>query len=75
MFASSAFNGDISKWDVSSVTDMADMFYNGKFSGNIEPWLPAMIKNGINPADIGYDSFTQKINGTLSKIDIDSITD
>jgi len=35
MFLNSKFNGDISDWDVSSVTDMSFMFYNSKFNGDI----------------------------------------
>jgi len=35
MFAFSLFNGDISVWDVSSVTDMTCMFYDSKFNGDI----------------------------------------
>ena len=75
MFVHSKFNGDISGWDVSKVEDMTYLFDTSKFKGNIESWIPAMLKNGINPEDIGYDALTQKINSTLSKIDVDSIMD
>lgn len=33
-----AFNGDISKWDVSNVTEMNGMFENSKFNGDISKW-------------------------------------
>ena len=32
------FNGDISKWDVSNVTNMHCMFTDSKFNGNISGW-------------------------------------
>ena len=33
-----SFNGDISGWDVSNVTDMSDMFYGSSFRGDISGW-------------------------------------
>lgn len=40
------FNGDISKWDTSNVTDMSYMFYlNGKFNGNISNWNVSKVRN------------------------------
>ena len=48
----SNFNGDISKWDVSNVEDMASMFYNSDFNGDISKWdvsnvedMTGMFKN------------------------------
>lgn len=39
MFRSSPFNGDISDWDVSNVTDMGDMFATSSaFTGDISKW-------------------------------------
>jgi len=35
MFKDSHFNGDISKWDVSNVTNMSSMFSGSKFNGDI----------------------------------------
>ena len=32
------FNGDISKWDVSNVTDMQSMFEKSQFKGDISKW-------------------------------------
>ena len=32
------FNGDISQWDVSNVTNMRSMFYNSQFHGDISKW-------------------------------------
>lgn len=34
----SAFNGDISRWNTSNVTDMSSMFYDSKFQGDISNW-------------------------------------
>ena len=36
--SSSSFNGDISGWDVSSVTDMSYMFLHSSFNGDISGW-------------------------------------
>jgi len=38
MFAISPFNQDISKWDVSNVTDMHGMFANSLFNQDIHQW-------------------------------------
>jgi len=38
MFLLSVFNGDISQWDVSNVTNMCCMFNNSKFNRNISQW-------------------------------------
>ena len=38
MFSGSKFNGDISNWDVSNVTDMGYMFYESNFNGDISNW-------------------------------------
>jgi len=35
LFSNSSFNGDISKWDVSNVTDMNGMFSNSIFNKDI----------------------------------------
>ena len=38
MFYDSSFNGDISKWDVSNVKDMHDMFYKSPLEKNPPKW-------------------------------------
>jgi len=38
MFEGAAFNGDISGWDVSSVTSMCYMFRETPFDGDISGW-------------------------------------
>ena len=43
----SQFNGDISNWDVSSVTDMSDMFSESQFNGDISNWDVSNVTNMI----------------------------
>lgn len=38
------FNGDISKWDVSNVEDMSNMFCCSKFNTDISKWKLPRIK-------------------------------
>ena len=38
LFEDSKFNGDISQWDVSNVTNMEYMFKGSKFNGDISQW-------------------------------------
>jgi surface protein len=53
MFASTSFNGDISGWDVSSVTDMIFMFYNATaFNRDLSGWCVS----GIFPQPFNFDS-------------------
>lgn len=39
------FNGDISKWDVSTVTDMTNMFSDSYFDGDLSKWDVSNVKN------------------------------
>ncbi|MFC0323938.1 BspA family leucine-rich repeat surface protein [Gallibacterium melopsittaci] len=39
------FNGDISQWDVSNVTDMYEMFARSKFQGDISKWNISNVTN------------------------------
>ena len=48
MFNSSKFNGDISKWDVSNVSDMSDMFSVSKFSSDISKWDVSKVTDADN---------------------------
>ena len=43
IFRYSRFNGDISNWDVSRVTDMRMMFYRSAFKGDISTWNVARV--------------------------------
>eukprot|EP00961_Rhodomonas_salina_P256516 3466600-Rhodomonas_salina.1 len=35
---STAFNGDISRWDVSAVSDFVEMFASNRLDNNISTW-------------------------------------
>lgn len=39
------FNGDISQWNVSNVTNMKFMFYRCKFNGDISQWNVSKVEN------------------------------
>ena len=51
MFAWSKFNGDISNWDVSNVTNMECMFAWSKFNGDISNWDVSNVTNNVNMFD------------------------
>ena len=38
MFCVSKFNGDISRWDISSVKNMREMFHRSRFYEDISGW-------------------------------------
>jgi surface protein len=60
-FENSHFNGDISSWDVSNVTDMTDMFYyDASFNQNIGNWDVGKVVNMRNMFG-GASSFNQDI--------------
>ena len=48
MFAYSKFNGDISKWDVSNVEDMSNIFYYSQFTGENGDLSNWDVSNVIN---------------------------
>jgi surface protein len=54
------FNGDISKWDVSNVTDMSRMFEGSKFNGDISEWN---VSNVVNMTSMFYRS---KFDGDIN---------
>ena len=57
MFSHSQFNGDISNWDVSNVTDMDHMFSHSQFHGDIRKWnLTKKWKSGTDITDMFVDS-------------------
>ena len=44
LFEDSEFNGDISKWNTSNVTDISALFYDSQFNGNINEWKPEKVE-------------------------------
>jgi surface protein len=48
MFNWTNFNGDISKWNVSNVNKMSDMFRKSKFNGDISNWDVSKVKDMSN---------------------------
>ena len=58
------FNGDISKWDVSSVKNMDHMFFNSQFNGDISKWNVSNVKN------MDYMFAFSKFNQDISKWDV-----
>src|SRR5574344_1890217 len=61
MFFNSLFNGDISSWDVSNVTNMGYMFsHSKKFNGNISSW------DVSNVTDMGSMFYNSKFNSDIS---------
>lgn len=62
------FNGDISKWDVSKVTTMKEMFYNSRFTGDISNW------NVSNVKDMSDMFAITRFNGDISKWNVSNVT-
>ena len=61
------FNGDLSKWDVSNVTNMEWMFRNSKFNGDIHRW------NVSNVKDMSNMFCKSKFNGDISDWDVSNV--
>ena len=57
MFYDSAFDGNLSTWDVSKVTNMGNMFAYSQFHGDIRKWnLTKKWKFGTDITDMFVDS-------------------
>lgn len=72
MFAyAKGFNSDLSKWDVSKVTDMSGMFYNCiLFKSDLSNW------NVSNVTDMNYMFYSaHSFDADLSKWDVSNVTD
>src|SRR5574344_1420583 len=63
------FNGDISKWNTSNVTDMSDMFIGSHFNGDISKWNTSNVRNMCGM--FTYSDFNQDI----SKWNTSKVTD
>jgi surface protein len=63
------FNGDISKWDVSNVTDMTSMFYETSFNGDISNWDVSNVTN------MKFMFGESKFNNDISSWDVSKVED
>merc|ERR1711998_652807 len=70
MFASAFnFDGDLSQWDVSKVTDMSFMFsLASKFNGDLSKWDVSKV---IDMSSMFYDA--SNFNGDLRKWDVSKV--
>lgn len=62
-----AFDGDISEWDVSNVTNMKNMFSSSDFDGNISEWDVSSVED--MSCMFEYSGF----KGDISKWDVSSV--
>ncbi len=63
------FNGDISKWDVSKVTNMTCMFAHTRFSGDLSNWNVSKVTDM-------REMFTDSdFNGNISNWNVSSVKD
>ena len=66
-----SFNGDVSPWDVSGVTDMSWMFSGtDSFNGDVSPW----DVSGVTDMS-GMFQGTSRFNGDISSWDVSGVTD
>ena len=68
-FMHSQFTSDISKWDVSNVTNMIGTFSLSQFTGDISTW------DVSNVTDMGGMFKESQFNGDISKWDVSNVTD
>src|SRR5574344_1001054 len=64
VFRKSAFNGDISKWDVSNVKNMINMFCSSEFNGDISKWDVSKVE------DTSFMFCSSVFNGDISEWDV-----
>ena len=69
MFYGTAFNQDISAWDVSNVTNTRGMFYDAAFNQDISAW------DVSNVTDMGSMFYGAAFNQDISGWDVSSVTD
>ena len=66
----SEFDGDVSDWDVSNVTNMRAMFAHSKYNGDISMWN---VSNVTNMAFIFYYSPFDGKKGDISNWDVSNV--
>jgi surface protein len=69
MFYNSKFNGDLSQWNVSNVTNMSYMFEKSQFNNNLRTWD---VSNVTNMGGIFRGS---QFNGDISQWDVSNVVD
>ena len=62
-----SFDGDISLWDLSNVTDMCGMFSCSRYNGDISAW------DVSNVADMSWMFYQSAFDGDISKWDVSSV--
>ena len=71
LFAGLDFNGDVSRWDVSNVTNMTHMFYGcKKFNQDLSNWDVSKVTNMAH-----MFSWCENFNQDLSSWDVSNVTD
>ena len=76
LFSGSKFFGDISKWNVSSVTNMSHMFYNKINKNNVEDELVngELSKWDVsNVTNMNLMFYKSKFNGDISQWDVSNV--
>ena len=63
------YNGDISKWDVSNVVNMSQMFMESEFNSNISDWDVSNVTDMSEMFCVGY------FNQNISKWDVSNVED
>jgi hypothetical protein len=68
MFEHSQFDGDLSKWDVSSVMNMSFMFYNSQFNNpSLLTWDVSSVMN------MSFMFYNSTATGDLSQWDVSNV--
>jgi hypothetical protein len=63
-----SFNGNMFRWNVSNVTDMANMFTNTLFNNDVSRWNVSNVES-MNSMFSGNSAFNQDISGwNVSKV-------
>merc|ERR1712072_1061817 len=63
----------LSKWNVSKVTKMNNMFANSNFDGDLSEWDVSQVTN-MEEMFLGNQESRSKFNGNVSKWDVSKVT-